>query len=79
MFSFRENQNIGFLRPLVAAGLVLTGSSGRSWTPLFLRGESRQDERTPCRIRTRRRCRLEFRTDAFDAMLVALRSDSDMA
>src|SRR5882762_9640538 len=41
VFPLGDNENVGFLRPLIAAGLILTGSSGSGRQHARSRGESR--------------------------------------
>src|SRR5438105_308746 len=65
MFAFRENQNIGLLRSLIAARRIL-GGSNRPARGDARGGESRQDKLAPCRVTTRRHRRPELRADALD-------------
>ena len=53
MFAFGEHQDVGFLGALVAAGLILVGGGRRARRRARCGGESRQNDRAPCRIRRR--------------------------
>jgi hypothetical protein len=66
VFALGDNEKVCFLRSLVAAGLILTGINRPGRQHACSRGESRQDQRAPCWIPTRRHRRIELGAAAFN-------------
>jgi hypothetical protein len=70
MVPFREDKNIRLLGSLIAARSILIGSGSFARRQTGSGGESCQDERAPCRIRTRTHA--EFHACIFDGMCGAV-------